>query len=76
MHDLDVHAAFLRDRNRLRQRVEHMIGFIAQVRKVAAVVAREHAGKRNHLRWLRIGAGRREQAGGKPERPRLERFLE
>jgi hypothetical protein len=63
MDDLDMHAALLGHLDRLRQRLQNVIRFIAQMRKVAGVVALEHMAERDHLIGPRIRAGRREQAG-------------
>ena len=63
MDDLDMHAALLGHLDRLRERLQNLIRFIAQMGEVAGIVALEHVAERDHLGRLRIRAGRREQAG-------------
>ena len=62
MHHLDMHAALLGHLDRLRERFQNVIRFIAQVGEVTGVVALEHVAERDHLSRLRIRAGWREQA--------------
>ena len=53
MHDLDMDAACLGDRDRLLDRLDHLVRFVAQVGEVAGVVALEHVAERDHLVGLR-----------------------
>ncbi len=76
MHDLDVHAAGLGDVDRLRERLEYLVRFIAQMREIAGIVAFEHVAKRDHLWRFGVGAGRGEEAGREPERAGNEGILE
>ena len=70
VHDLDMDAALLRDLDRLRDRLQHLVRLVANVGEVAGIVALDHAAERDHLVRLGIGAGGGEQAGRKPERAR------
>ena len=62
MHDLDMHAAVLGDRDGLVERLEHFVRFVAQMREIAGVVALEHMAERDDLRRRSEAAGRSEQA--------------
>ena len=53
MHDLDVHAAFLRNVDGFRKRLQHLVQFVAQVGEIARVVSLEHPAKRDDLIRLR-----------------------
>ncbi len=75
MHDLDMHAALLADRDCLGDRLDHFVGFVAQVGEIAGVVALEHMAERDHFRSCRVGAGRREQARRHAERAGIERVF-
>ena len=76
VHDLDVHAAGLGDRDRLLDRFQDLARFVAQMREVAGIVPLDHVAERDHLVGLRVGARRGEQAGREPERAGRERLLE
>ncbi len=76
VHDLDMHAALLGDLDCFRERVEHLVRFVAQMREVAGIVALHHAAERDHLVRLGVRAGRGEQAGREPERAGVERLLQ
>ncbi len=76
MHDLDMHAALLRDLDGLGDRFHHFVRFVAQVGEIPGIVALEHMAERDHLRGLRVRAGRREQPRGQSERAGFERVFE
>ncbi len=65
-----------RDLDRLLDRFDHLVRFIADMGEVAGVVALHHVTERDHLVRLRVGAGRGEQAGRHPERAGRERLLQ
>ena len=52
MHDLDMDAAGLGDRDRFFDRLQHLVRFVAQVGEVAGVMALDHLAQRDHLRRL------------------------
>ena len=76
MHDLDVHAADIGDLDRLFERFQHLVRFIAQVREVAGVVALDRVAQRDHLVRPRVGAGRGEQPRRKAECAGFERLVQ
>jgi hypothetical protein len=76
VHDLDVDAARLGNRDRFLDRFQHLVRFVANMGEVAAIVALDHAAERDHLLGLRVGAGRGEQSRRKPERAGIERVLQ
>jgi hypothetical protein len=76
VHDFDVHAARLGDRDRFCDGVQHFVGFVANMGEVARVVAFDDPAERDHLVRSRIGAGRGEQARRQAERAGRERFLQ
>ena len=76
MDDLDVHPGPARELDRLLDRIEDGVGFVAQMGEVAGAPALEHTAEGDELLPLGIGAGRGEQPGRHAERAGGERLFE
>ena len=74
MRHLDMDAALLADVYGLRHRLVDAVALVAHMARIAPAMRLHHPAERQHLLRLRIAAGRGEQAGGKPERARLQRL--
>ena len=76
MDDLDMDAAAAGDVDRLLDRFDDLVRFVADMGEIGGVVALDDLAQRDDLGALGIAAGRREQPGREPERPRREPLVE
>ena len=74
--DLHVEIAGFGQGQRLVDGLEHTIGFVADVGRIARALPAQDPPQSDHLLGLGIRAGRGEEARGETERSRVERLIE